>query len=383
MKFKLIFLVFFLLAVSLEVNAQQDSIKTKKKLSFRHHEDGAFDVSAFLLDHNGVLPVIIPITEPAVGYGGALAVLYFHKKKKKYKTFVAPDVTGLVGLYTSNKTWGAGAFHAHTFGENRVRTLTAVMKPNVKFKYYGNDSPLLANNPIGINLDSWLVYQQAQARIGNSNFYIGGAYTYFKSEVSFEELPNNPLLNLILQRLNTNSTISQIKPLAIYDNRNNTFTPTKGILSELGYNYSATWLGSDDDFGTLSTNFFGYLPITEKLLSKYRFQGSFLFGDAPFYAYPFVDLRGIAAMRYQNETTLVTETEWAYNVYNRWWVSAFGGTGKAFSDFNDFGSEDWVYNIGTGFRYSLAKDLGLDMGADFALGNGKDFAFYIVFGTSW
>ena len=53
----------------------QDSIKTKKKLSFRHHEDGAFDVSSFLLDHNGVIPVIIPITEPIVGYGGGLAVL--------------------------------------------------------------------------------------------------------------------------------------------------------------------------------------------------------------------------------------------------------------------------------------------------------------------
>lgn len=383
MKFKLILFVFFLLAVSLEVNAQQDSIKTKKKLSFRHAEDGAFDVSSFLLEHNGVLPVIIPITEPAVGYGGALAVLYFHKRKKKYNTYVAPDVSGLVGLYTSNKTWGAGAFHAHTFGENRVRTLTAVMKPNIKYKYYGNDSQLLANNPIGINLDSWLVFQQALARIGNSNFYLGGAYTYFKSEVSFEEIPDRPLLNLILSRLNTNSTISQLKPMAIYDNRNNLFTPTKGIYSELGYNYSATWLGSDDDFGTLSTNFFGYLPITEKLRSKYRFQGSFLFGDAPFYAYPFVDLRGIAAMRYQNETTLVAETEWAYNVYKRWWVSAFGGTGKAFSNFNEFGSEDWIYNIGTGFRYTLAKDLGLDMGTDFAWGNAKDFAFYIVFGTSW
>ena len=383
MKFKLILVVCFLLVVSLDVNAQQDSIKTKKKLSFRHPEDGAFDVSSFLLEHNGVLPIIIPITEPAVGYGAGLAVLYFHKRKKIYKTYVAPDVSGLVGLYTSNKTWGAGAFHAHTFGENRVRTLTAVMKPNVKIKYYGNDSPLLANNPIGINLDSWLVYQQAQVRIGNSKFYIGGAYTYFNSEVSFEEVPNSPLLNLILARLNTNSTISAIKPMATYDNRNNTFTPTKGVLSELGYNYSATWLGSDDNFGTLSTNFFGYLPITEKLHSKYRFQGSFLFGDAPFYAYPFVDLRGIAAMRYQNETTLVTETEWAYNVYNRWWVSAFGGTGKAFSDFNEFGSEDWVYNIGTGFRYTLAKDLGVNMGTDFAWGNGKDFAFYIVFGTSW
>lgn len=363
--------------------AQQDSLKTKKKLSFRDSVDGAFDVSSFLLEHNGVLPIIIPITEPAVGYGGGLAVLYFHKRKKKYKTYVAPDVSGVVGLYTENKTWGAGAFHAHTFGENRVRTLTAVIKPNLKINYYGNDSEILAKNPIGINLDSWLFYQKAQVRIGDSKFYVGGAYTYLNSEVSFEEIPNRPLLNLILERLNTNSTISSIKPIATYDSRNNTFTPTKGVMAEIGLNYSATWLGSDDNFSTTTTDFFWYLPLTDKLHSKYRFQGSFLFGDAPFYAYPFIDLRGVASMRYQNDATLVTETEWSYNIYNRWWLTAFGGTGKAFSDFNDFGSEDWVYNLGTGFRYRLARQLGVNMGTDFAWGNGKDFAFYIVFGTSW
>ena len=47
--------------------AQQDSTKTKKKLSFRDPDDGAFDLSQFLLEANGVLPIAIPITEPAVG----------------------------------------------------------------------------------------------------------------------------------------------------------------------------------------------------------------------------------------------------------------------------------------------------------------------------
>lgn len=73
--------------------------------------------------------------------------------------------------------------------------------------------------------------------------------------------------------------------------------------------------------------------------------------------------------------TLVAETEWSYNVYNRWWLTAFSGTGKALSDFSDFHSEDWVYNVGTGFRYRLARQLGVNMDTD--------FAFYIVFGTSW
>ena len=43
--------------------------------------DGAVDVSGFLNSRTGFLPVPILITEPAVGYGGGLAIAYFHKKK--------------------------------------------------------------------------------------------------------------------------------------------------------------------------------------------------------------------------------------------------------------------------------------------------------------
>ena len=73
---------------------------------------------------------------------------------------------------------GAGGLHAHTFGENRVKTVTAVIKPNVKIDYYGNNSELLAKNPVTIKLNSWFVYQSAQVRIAQSKFYLGASYSY-------------------------------------------------------------------------------------------------------------------------------------------------------------------------------------------------------------
>ncbi len=62
---------------------------------------------------------------------------------------------------------------------------------------------------------------------------------------------------------------------------------------------------------------------------------------------------------------------------------AFTGLGKAFQSTSNFNDIDWAYNVGTGFRYEVAKTLGTYMGVDFAWGNAKDFAFYIVFGSSW
>jgi hypothetical protein len=362
---------------------QSDSSKVKKKISLKDPEDGAFDLSQFLLEANGVLPVIIPITEPAVGYGAGAAILYFHKRKKEYATYVPPNVSGIMGFYTENKTWGAGAFHSHIFGENRVRTITAFFKPDLRIKYFGNGSEILANNPIGINLDSWVFMQKGEVRLGKSKFYAGASYTYFKTNVSFDTIPDRPILNEIIKRLNINSTISAIKPHVTFDSRNNAFTPTKGIKGEVATNFSAEWLGSSDNFSTLHTNFLGYLPVSSRFNSAWRFEGSYLLGDAPFYAYPFIDLRGIAAMRYQGDNVMVTETEWTYNVYNRWSLLGFVGGGKAFSEFSDFSESDWAYTLGTGFRYKIARLLGVNMGADFAWGNGEDFAFYIVFGSAW
>ena len=378
--------VLLLLWPSSMISAQQDSLsmeKKKRKISFRDPEDNAFDMSSFLLEHKGLLPVPVLITEPALGYGGGAALIYFHQRKKQYNTNVPPDITGVLGLGTQNKTWGAGAFHMHTFGKNRVRTVTAFVKPNINIDYYGNNSELLSKHPITIKLKSWVFFQRAQVRLAESNFYLGASYTYFKSNITLDTIPGNTIINEIIKRLNVNSTIGALEPMVVYDNRDNVFTPTKGINAALAFNFSAQWLGSSDDYGSVNSDFFGYLPIGSRLFSAYRFQGSYLIGEAPFYAYPFVSLRGIPAMRYQSDNTLVAETEWRYKIYKRWSLTAFTGAGKAFQSISNFNDIDWAYTVGAGFRYEIARLLGTHMGLDFAWGNAKDFAFYIVFGTSW
>jgi hypothetical protein len=60
----------------------------------------------------------------------------------------------------------------------------------------------------------------------------------------------------------------------------------------------------------------------------------------------------------------------------------FGGTGKAFDDWNDFGSSPYIFSYGTGFRYLIARKFNLRMGVDIAHGPGT-WAYYIVFGSNW
>ena len=83
---KCFLLTFFLLGLLLlqsnSVFSQADSTNNKqekkKKMSVIDPEDGALDLSAFLKSPAGFFPVPIIITEPAVGYGGGAALIFFH-----------------------------------------------------------------------------------------------------------------------------------------------------------------------------------------------------------------------------------------------------------------------------------------------------------------
>src|SRR6476620_3615525 len=109
-RFGLFLCCFFLL---LNVNAQ------KEKPSLRDSLDGAFDVSDYIIDAHGFIPVPYFITEPALGgFGFALAPLFIQKNPPyidsvdgeiKY-TPVEPNITGGLGLYTANNSWMTAAF---------------------------------------------------------------------------------------------------------------------------------------------------------------------------------------------------------------------------------------------------------------------------------
>ena len=383
-------LVLVLFALSSQFSIAQEKAqdtskvkKEKKKMSFKDPEDGAFDISQFLLNPKGFMPVPIIITEPAIGYGGGVAALFIQPQKKKYDIHVPPNITGVFGLATSNGTWAGGVGHFHVWGPDKFRYVGAVVKPNINIDYYGTNGGYLSENPVEFNMDAWAVFQRLQVRVKKSNLFVGGAYLFYQTKTSFQEYTDRPIIDDILNELESTTTLSALKPMINWDSRNNIFTPTKGINAGLIYTYNATWLGASQDYQEYNPYFLGYKKITDKIFSGWRFDSSFTSGDAPFYAKPFIEMRGVPAMKYQNNNTMLAEMQWTFKTYKRWKVDVFTGTGKAFESFQDFGPAMWVYNYGFGFRYEIARLFGIDAGMDFAWSNDGDFAFSIVFGSAW
>ena len=86
-------------------------------------EDGQFDVSAWLATAKGFFPIPIIITEPAVGYGGGLALMFLHDSIKDRVEKIKernPDGTASEGrLVLKGGTWSTLPNHCRTYSRSQ------------------------------------------------------------------------------------------------------------------------------------------------------------------------------------------------------------------------------------------------------------------------
>lgn len=109
---------------------------------------------------------------------------------------------------------------------------------------------------------------------------------------------------------------------------------------------------------------FQFLSLSTDLNLGLRTEGQTVGGDAPYYLYPFVEIRGIANKCNQGQHAVVEEAEVNRWLCNRWHLLGFAGSGKAFVDNKlkgdvGFAYADWRTTIGLGFRYEITHKLGL------------------------
>ncbi|WP_148716097.1 BamA/TamA family outer membrane protein [Chitinolyticbacter meiyuanensis] len=349
------------------------------EISFRDSEDGGFDMSDYLLNHKGFLPVPVVITEPAIGYGGGAMLLFFSEsmaeageKAKETGVMQPPNITGVGGAATDNGTWGGGIFHFHTWGGDRYRYLGALGKVNLETDYYG-----LSSRPRSYQLNGVALVQQLLVRIGDSHWFAGPRYTYLDAETKFTgELATE------LGFLDTDRQIGKAGLVVDYDSRDNMFFPSRGAYAELEAQIARDWLGSSQEFETYAARAYTWIPLAKEWNLGLRIDGRATEGDVPFYAQPFVSLRGLSKGRYQDQYALTGEVEGRWTFTPRWSVLAFGGMGKAWGRWKDLGEADDAWGAGLGFRYLIARKLGIAAGIDVAKSE-DDNAFYFQVGSAW
>lgn len=353
---------------------------TNAPSKYRSAEDGWVDASGFLDAKYGFLPIVLPITEPAVGYGAGGGPAFISKPLGEAGAgFGRPNVTMVGGFGTENGSWGVVAGDLRYWLDDRLQTLAGVAYASVNLDFYGigNDAAL-ARDPLRYNLEPAGGLLQTKYRVGTSRVWAGLSYAFAATEVSFETpagTPGRP-------EFRSQSNVGGLTPSLTFDSRDNIFTPTRGTYVEGTVGLFSEILGGDDDFQRTQVIAMHFIPLTERLFLGLRGQVAASFGDEPFYLRPFIYLRGAPAMRYQGEEMAQIEAELRWQFWKRVSVVGFVGTGATWNDFEQFKRSQSVVTGGTGLRYELARKYGIHAGVDLAFGP-ENTAFYIQVGSAW
>ncbi len=336
-----------------------------------------------------MLPVPIILTEPAIGRGLGVSLTLIHPSPgAKTLTDVEiadpavevvdgrnepPDVTAVFGAYTEADSWAAGLVHAASWRADRMRYVGALMATNMNSKVY------IKGRPLDFRSRGDFLLQDLSFRLGSSPVFLGARLKVNRSDTSFKlDLGGSEPVRIGLGH----TTDVGLAVRAFLDSRDTTFTPSRGQLVNLNLWRHDRSLGGDYDYWKTELKAVSFHPLTDDVVLGVRAQGAVASGDPPFWGYPWVSLRGVPAMRYQDERVLALEAELRWNVLPRWALVGFFGGGATGGDLVQFDTQDPFGAGGLGGRYLFAADLGLWIGGDIARGP-EETVWYIQVGHAW
>ena len=346
--------------------------------------DGHLDISDWLIERKGFLPVPIVITEPAVGLGGGVALMFVRNVQREGAGPSArptpPDVFVVGGAATENGTKALFGGAMASFGEDLWRYRGGVGRTDVRLQFYGVGGSLGGGEKsIGYALDGWVSNQQLLRRLGDGDNWVGVRWNYLDLD-SKADLAGNPSAGL--RPVDSAQRASGLGVILEHDSRDSIFTPSRGWSGSLeGTFYDPAW-GSATRFQSYRGRVFAYWPASPDLVVAGRVDGRAARGDTPFYLLPFIDMRGVRAARYQEENTAVVESELRYSFTPRWGAIGFVGVGRAWGRKSSFGDASTVVAKGVGLRYLIARQLGMWIGVDYAFGP-EGGAGYVQVGSAW
>ena len=302
------------------------------------------------------------------------AMLTAFTQIEKNDTISPPSRTIIGAGFTGNKSWFGMAGQQLYLKQDKFRVVWALGTGKSNFQYFeiidesGEGMYIDYNTTIDFFLAS-AVYKFYK------HLYGGLRYTQSNSLTKFEDPSPRPDEQRELRSLGIMLNL---------DTRDYVYYPSKGIYVGSQLNWNAKWLGSDDEFTSMTVfaNHYIRLNSTSVLASRlYVYAG---LGEVPFVGQRSIggkDLRGYTQGTYRSDKKTALQTEWRYNFYKKWGAVAFAGMAYAFET-ETAAASGLLPAGGVGLRYSIIPKMKMNAGIDFAAGK-NDFGVYFRVGEAF
>ena len=330
--------IIILLLLPLAIHAQ-DSARHEKKISFTALPTFSYDRSK--------------------GAGFGLITMGFFKLGTGEATKLS--CLNVSGQYTTEGNWYVNTITQLYFAEDRYRLVAGAGYMNSNFQTYqnmaGEDAIEIPYNNHGV-----FVFLSPTIRVYD-RLYVGIGGQMFHSHLEVDAG------SVITQTEWMNS----LAATAMYDSRDNTYTPSKGWKGVMRYNIFPEWLKNDSAFNKIHLEINNYVRLDKNKILASRFSSNMSLGNVPFVAQNYVgnkDIRGYTKGEYRGDQIYALQTEFRWNFYKRWGMVGFFGLAMTTNP-----TSSVLPGGGAGIRFMVLPKYRINAGIDGAAGK-DDWGIY-------
>ena len=326
------------------------------------------------------LVVPIPVVDPAIGNGVTLVTAVFYQPVKGGRQWV----TGLGGMYTSNKDWAGGLAQQADLFDGKLRLMAFAGYGDFKLDFFGIGQDA-GSQGRSIRLDE-------RGAVGLANllyrvsgpFYFGARYRFLQVDSKLDQplFPNHPLI----PDAELKTRISGLGPAFEYDTRDIEFNPHRGVYIQGQWLFNGDNLGSDFSYNkaTFQANYYHALGArTVVALNGTLCNATH---GAPFYDLCFFgsqhELRGYEGGQYRDHSMFAVQGELRQALFWKFGAVAFAGVGEVAPSFGDMGQATPLYSFGGGLRFQPSKKIPVNVSVDYAWGR-KSSGLYLYVGEAF
>jgi outer membrane protein assembly factor BamA len=314
-----------------------------------------------------------------IGFAGGAMVSVFYKMNKK-DTISPTSSTGMVGMYSTNKTYFLVMFQQMYLKQDKWRIKAGIGTGNINFQYYQQIASLGTGGFIDFNTNMNFAYGEVKRRV-YKKIYVGGFGCLSTATTTYDI--TNPLTG---EKIKDKRSMNNIGYILSYDTRDNQMNPYKGFNFNWKHSFFEEWLGSGNNFGKLDLSFTKFLKLnTEKNIVVMRATSTISYGDVPFQGQNVVsgdDIRGYTNGKYRNNQLYSTQAEYRWNFYKKWGAVGFIGIATVTDKLSDLKGIPFLPGAGVGIRYKMIPSERINVGIDVAAGK-NDWGIYFRIGDTF
>lgn len=302
---------------------------------------------------------------------GGLPMVMFNPVARD--TISPSSIGGLLGMYSTNKTWFVVGFARLHFAEDDWRVTGAGGFGSVNFQFY-------LDNPINIwvpyNTRAGFGFVELQRRVFG-RIYGGVSYVHTRFRNTTELAPDTTVT----------TTLNGIGLSAAWDVRSNVYYPRSGFLSNVKYFTYPEAFGNAVGSNTVDIDHNHYWPVRKNtdVIAARAFVGVGI-GDLSFNQQYIIgrrsDIRGYTQGAHRGNYIATIQGEYRWNFWGRWGAVGFAGLATVFEGLNEADNGRIFPGVGTGIRFTAFAENHMNVGMDFAVGDG-DWGLYFRVGEAF